>query len=338
MRALTIHGQQDLRLEEHPVPDPGPEQVRIKVAYVGICGSDLHYYHHGAIGAFVITEPLVPGHELAGTVDLDPSGRLVAGSPVTVHPARFGAPVTGLEDARHLWPGGSYLGSASTQPHTQGGMTEYLVVDAEMVQELPPDLPLTRAALVEPLAVALHGIARAGGVGGARVLVSGAGPIGSLTAFAAGALHAARVTVADVAAEPLERATALGVDDTILLGSAEVPSGAYDVVFECAGVPASISTAIAAVRPRGVVAQVGMLPNAEVPVLLAPLVAKEAHLVGSFRFDDEIGEAVRLLRANPAAEAVITHVFAADDAAGAFATAGDSRASGKVLIRMSTTA
>lgn len=337
MRALTIHGKQDLRLEDHPVPEPGPGQVRVAVAYVGICGSDLHYHHDGANGAFVITEPLVPGHELSGTVDLDPSGRLAAGTPVTVHPATSGAPVPGLEDARHLWPGGSYLGSASTQPHTQGGMAEYLVVGEGMLRELPADLPLTRAALAEPLAVALHALTRAGGVAGAQVLVSGAGPIGLLTAFAARAQGAARVTVADVVPEPLERATALGVEETVLLGSAEVPEGAYDVVLECAGVPASISTAVAAVRPRGVVAQVGMLPNSAVPVLLAPLIAKEARLVGSFRFDDEIGEAVRLLQADPAVEAVITHVFGSDEADRAFATARDSRASGKVLIGLGPT-
>jgi L-idonate 5-dehydrogenase len=334
VRALSIHGKEDLRPVEVDVPEPGPDQVRIKVAYVGICGSDLHYYFHGANGAFVVREPLVPGHELSGTVDADPSGRLAPGTPVTVHPATFGPVVTGLEDARHLWPGGSYLGSASTWPHTQGGMAEYLVVGADMIRELPAELPLTRAALAEPLAVALHGVSQAGGVEGARVLVSGAGPIGLLTAFAAKALGAAHVTVADVVPEPLERATAVGADATILLGSAEVPVNSYDVVLECAGVPASITTAIGAVRPRGVVAQVGMLPNAEVSVLLAPLISKEARLVGCFRFDDEIGEAVRLLNDHPEAEAVVTHVISSADAVEAFATARNSRASGKVLVAL----
>lgn len=334
MRVLSIHGKADLRGEDAPVPEPGPQQVRLKVAYVGICGSDLHYYYHGANAAFELREPLVPGHELSGTVDLDPSGRLKPGTPVTVHPATFGAPAPGLDGARHLWPGGSYLGSASTWPHTQGGLAEYLVVDQAMVRELPADLPLARAALAEPLAVALHGIGQTGGVAGARVLVCGAGPIGLLATFAAKALGATSVTTSDVVSEPLVRAAAVGADETICLAEQDVAANSYDVVLECAGVPAAISTAIQAVRPRGVIAQVGMLPNTEVPVLLAPLIAKEARLFGCFRFNDEIDEAVRLLHENPAAEAVVTHVISADQAVEAFSIARDSPASGKVLIAL----
>lgn len=332
MRALSIFGKEDIRTLDLPVPTPGAGEVRVKVAYVGICGSDLHYYFDGANGAFVVREPLVPGHELSGTIDADPTGRWAIGTPVTVHPATFGDVVPGLEQARHLWPGGSYLGSASTWPHTQGGMADYLVVGADMVRELPAGLPLARAALAEPLAVALHGIEQAGGVAGSRVLVSGAGPIGLLAALASKVAGAAHVAVADVVPEPLERARALGAEETILLGSSQVVPGSFDVVLECAGVPASITTAIAAVRPRGVVAQVGMLPNIEVSVLLSPYISKEVTMVGSFRFDDEIGDAVRLLSDHPEADNVITHVIAAGDALTGFTTAKDSRASGKVLI------
>ena len=102
MKALFIHAAEDARLEDVPIVEPGEGQVRLKVAYVGICGSDLHYYYNGANGAYVITEPLIPGHELSAVVDLDPSGELAPGTPVTVHPARYGISAPGIEDRPHL--------------------------------------------------------------------------------------------------------------------------------------------------------------------------------------------------------------------------------------------
>ena len=332
MRTLTIHGKLDARLEEVETPQPGPDQVRLRMAYAGICGSDLHYYYEGANGAFVIEEPLVPGHEVSGTVDLDPSGSLAPGTPVTVHPATFGTCRPGLEDVPHLWPGGAYLGSASTWPHTQGGMSEYLLVARGMVRELPPSLSLRAAALAEPLAVALHGIRVAGGVEGRTVLVSGSGPIGLLAASAALAHGAVAVVSSDVLPGPLERARALGVTSTVLVGREDLPADHFDLVLECSGAVPAVNAAIAAVRPAGVIAQVGMLGAGTHPVALAPLVSKEVQLRGAFRFNDEIDEAVRLLATNASVEQVITHVLPADEVADAFATAKDSERSGKVLV------
>ncbi|WP_372594203.1 zinc-binding dehydrogenase [Actinotalea sp.] len=334
MRALTIHGKDDLRQEEIPTPAPGPGQVRIRMAYAGICGSDLHYWVDGANGAFVVREPLVPGHEVSGTVDLDPSGTLATGTPVTVHPATFGICEPGLEDKPHLWPQGAYLGSASTWPHTQGGMSEFLVVERGMVRVLPPGLPLRRACLAEPLAVALHAIALAGGVEGRSVLVSGSGPIGLLTAAAARAGGATRVLASDALAGPLARARALGVHETLRAGVDPLPENSVDVVLECSGAAAALNAAVVAVRRAGVVVQVGMMAAGPHPVALAPLVAKEVALLGSFRFHDEIDDAVRLLAADPSIEQVITHEFAAQDAVEAFATARDSDGSGKVVIAL----
>jgi len=332
MKTIQIDGKLALAEREAPTPEPGADEVRIRVDYVGICGSDLHYYFEGANGAFVVEEPLAPGHELSGRVDHDPSGRLAAGTPVTVHPARFGTAEPGIEDAPHLWPGGSYLGSASTHPHTQGAMSEYLVVDAGMVRVLPEGLPLDRAALAEPLAVALHGVTRAGDVTGASVLVSGAGPIGLLAAAAAKARGAARVTVVDLLPEPLARALAVGADETLRIGVDEVPAGAFDVVLECSGAAPAVSSAFVAARRRGVVAQIGMMPDQPRPINLAPAIAKELTVLGVFRFKDEIDEAVRLLATTPALGAVITHVIDAGEAERAFEIAKDSAISGKVLV------
>lgn len=338
MEALVINGRLDLERVELETPVPGPGQVRIRVDYVGICGSDLHYYFEGANGAFVVEEPLVPGHELSGRVDLDPSGRIAPGTPVTVHPARFGIAQPGIADEPHLWPQGSYLGSASTHPHTQGAMSEFLVVDEAMIRVLPDGLPVRRAVLAEPLAVALHGAGRAGSLAGKRVLVSGAGPIGLLALVAAQARGAAVVVVADVLAEPLERAKVLGADETIRVGQDAVTPESFDVVLECSGVAPALTTAVSAVRRRGVVVQIGILPDDARSVNLAPLVAKESALVGAFRFKDEIDEAIELLVARPAIEGVVTHVLPVADAVAAFDTAKDSSVSGKVVVALRTAA
>ncbi|MFZ2428962.1 MAG: alcohol dehydrogenase catalytic domain-containing protein, partial [Propioniciclava sp.] len=175
MKQFVIKGAEDAAVEDVATPEPAEGQVRLRVRYVGICGSDLHYYFNGANGAFVVREPLAPGHELSAVVDLDPSGEFAPGTPVTVHPATFGPDLPGMEDQRHLRPGGSYLGSASTWPHTQGALAETLVVGKDMIRVLPEGLDLKRAALAEPLAVALHACTMAGDLTGRKVVVSGAG-------------------------------------------------------------------------------------------------------------------------------------------------------------------
>jgi L-idonate 5-dehydrogenase len=334
MKALRIHGKMQITQDETPTPEPGEGEIRLRMAYAGICGSDIHYYFNGANGEYIVKEPLVPGHEVSGTVDLDPSGAFVPGTPVTVHPATFGESEPGIEDRRHLWPGGSYLGSASTWPHTQGGMSEYLLVRKDMVRVLPEGLCLERAALAEPLAIALHAIHISGGVKGKRVLVSGSGPIGLLGAAAALAKGAKEVTSTDVLTGPLKRARQLGVQKTIHVGVEEIPEMAYDIVFECSGVPAAVSSALVAARRAGIVVQVGMLPNETKPINLAPLISKEVEYRGCFRFDNEIDDAITLLANDPNIQKVITHIVEASQVVEAFEAAKNSETSGKVLVSL----
>jgi L-idonate 5-dehydrogenase len=168
-------------------------------------------------------------------------------------------------------------------------------------------------------------------VSGRRVLVTGSGPIG-LLAVAAAIGSGAEVHATDVFAGPLERARALGATEAFDVTSQDVPADAYDVVLECSGVAASVSTALRAVRIGGTVVQVGMVPDEPRPINIAPFISKEVRWCGSFRFKDEIDEAIRRLEATPAIVDVIPHAFAADDAVAAFAAARDSDASGKVIV------
>ena len=335
MRAVRIHRKQDLRVDDVAPPVPGPRQLVVEPAFVGICGSDLHYLSDGAAGIFRIAEPLIPGHETAGVVAEDPTGTHAVGTRVAVHPATWGPACDSQSHGnRHTWPGGSFLGSASTTPHTQGAMAERLVVDVDQVRPLPDDLPLRRAALAEPLAVGLHALVIAGGIEGKRVLVSGAGPIGLLAAGAALAQGAESVWCADVRDAPLRRASALGCDGVLNVSTDRIPESAFDVTLECAGVPESLHALLLATRRGGVLVQVGNVPNQSREVNLAPIVSKEIQLRGTFRFDTEIDDAIALLATSPQLEGVITHEHTLENSAEAFAVAADSDASGKVLIRI----
>ncbi|RLP07083.1 zinc-binding dehydrogenase [Propionibacterium australiense] len=334
MKALKILGPQDMVVQDLPVPQPGPDEVRVRIHYVGICGSDLNYYFKGANGPNTIREPFSFGHEMSGLVDADPSGSYAPGTPITIAPASPGRPVPGLENKSYLWPGSHYMGSAANLPHDQGGAGEYVLIKRYMVRALPESVSLRHGALAEPLAVALHALAVAGGVGGRDVLVSGAGPIGLLVAGAAKILGARSVTSSDMLAAPLERAGRIGADRTILLGQDSPEDSGYDVVFECSGSPRAVEPAIRAARRTGTVCQVGTLPDEEIPVNIAHLETKEIRYVGSFRYDTEIDDAVAIIGRHPQISTAVTHTFPAGQAAEAFRVARDSTQSGKVLVSM----
>lgn len=334
MKSLKILGPQDMVVQDLPVPEPGPDEVRVRIHYVGICGSDLNYYFRGANGPNTVREPFSFGHEMSGVVDADPSGTYAPGTPITIAPASPGRPVAGLEDKSYLWPGSHYMGSAANLPHDQGGASEYVLIKRYMVRALPESVSLEHGALAEPLAVALHALAVAGGVEGRDVLVSGAGPIGLLVAGAAKILGARSVTSSDMLAVPLERARRIGADRTIQLGQESPEDSGYDIVFECSGSPRAVEPAIRAARRTGTVCQVGTLPDEEISVNIAHLETKEIRYVGSFRYDAEIDDAVTMIAQHPRITTAVTHTFPADQAAEAFKVARDSTQSGKVLVSM----
>ena len=334
MRAVYITGKETLEVCEEPRPEPSPGQVRIRIEYVGICGSDLHYYFYGENSGFSIDQPLIPGHELAGRVDHDPEAKWRRGQPVTVHPARYGIKQVAYEGSPQLWPGGSYLGSASTWPHTQGALVEYMLVDSQMLRALPEGLSTRRASLAEPLAVVLHGIHLAGGVVGARVLVAGSGPIGLLAAAGARAMGAGEITATDVLTGPLQLAARLGADTVVNVAETTLEANAYDVILECSGTSLSINTALEAVRPRGTAVQIGMVSSSTSGISLSALVTKELRLLGAFRFNVEFDHAIRLLAERPEIEAVIAHDFPLEQIQQGFTTAIDPGCPGKVLVCM----
>ncbi|OMH26969.1 L-idonate 5-dehydrogenase [Tersicoccus phoenicis] len=334
MRVLELQSAGDLRVVERPTPRVGAGDVLIRVGWGGICGSDIAYWRSGRSGSAVQRHPFVLGHEIAGTVvtvgaEVD---ALSPGDAVTVHPAATaGALPERLAGRDNLHPNLTYLGSAAHDPHTDGGFAEQIAAPASRVRRLPAALPIRRAALAEPLGVALHAVTRAGDVTGQDVLVSGAGPIGALTVVALRAAGAGRVTVIDPAPAARDRATALGADRVLDVG--EAITGSPTVAFEASGAATSVASVLGLVATGGVVVQVGNLPLDPVTVPLALLVSRELDYRGTYRFVNEIDRAVEVLAATPAAETVITHEFALDETDEAFATAADGQRSCKVLLR-----
>ncbi|WP_369239035.1 L-idonate 5-dehydrogenase [Streptomyces sp. R21] len=337
MLGCVIHGQDDLRVDELPVPSPGPGQALVAVRYGGVCGSDLHYWRHGGVGDFRLREPMVLGHEVVGTVLAygDGASGPVPGTAVAVHPATECGACPECRDGRaNVCRDTRYLGSAARTPHVQGGFAAQVVVPARQLRAVPAGLELRRAALAEPLSVALHAVRRAGSVAGRHVLVTGAGPIGCLVVAAAKAAGAAHVTVTDLLPQALEYASAAGADTVVRAdhpGDAGWPSE-VDAAIEASGVAAGLDTCLRLVRRGGVVVQLGMLPPGQSPFAGNLVVSREIELRGAFRFDAEFDSALELLAAEPAFDALVSAVVPVRDAESAFALAADRSRSCKVLL------
>ncbi len=340
-RAAVIHAPHDLRIEASEVPELRAGEVRVRVRAGGICGSDLHYFHDGGFGTVRIREPMVLGHEVAGTVEAVGVGvvHVRPGDPVAVNPSlpcgqcRFC--LAGM--ANHCLEMRFY-GSAMRFPHVHGGFREVLVCQAS--QAVPAPMPPERAAFAEPLSVALHAARQAGTLLGARVLVTGAGPIGALCVLAARHAGAREVVATDLLDAPLAVVRRLGADATHnlraepdALAPYAAAKGAFDAVFECSGSGAALSGAIPVARPGAVIVQVG-IGGAETPVPLNAVVAKEITLRGSFRFHEEFAFAVAVLARGAIDVApLLTATLPLAEANAAFALASDRGRAMKVQLR-----
>ncbi|MFJ7076663.1 L-idonate 5-dehydrogenase [Streptomyces sp. NPDC098781] len=337
MLGCVIHGRGDLRVEELPVPVPEPGQALVAVRYGGVCGSDLHYWRHGGVGDFRLREPMLLGHEVVGTVVGygDGASGPCVGTAVAVHPATPCEVCPECADGRrNVCRDTRYLGSAARFPHVQGGFAARIAVPAAQLRPLPAGLGLRRAALAEPLSVALHAVRRAGEMAGRHVLVTGAGPIGCLVVAAAKAAGAARVTVTDLLPTALEYARVAGADTVV---RADDPDDAgwpaeVDVAIEASGVAAGLDTCLRLVRRGAVVVQLGMLPPGQSPFAGNLVVSREIDLRGAFRFDTEFDPALELLATEPSFDGLVSAVIPVSQAEEAFALAADRGRSCKVLL------
>jgi L-idonate 5-dehydrogenase len=338
---LVIHAPDDLRLEEQDAGDIGPGQVLVKVGMGGICGSDLHYFHNGGFGTVRIKEPMVLGHEVAGTVVATAPGveNVRIGDKVAINPSRpCGACKFCLEGLPNQCLDMRFYGSAMRMPHVQGAFRNMLLCEATQCVKVAAHVPLRLAALAEPFSVGLHGVSRAGPLLGKRVLVSGCGPIGVLAIAAARAHGAAEITATDVVDEPLAFARAMGADHTINVAQDKAwvsrysaDKGTFDVMLECSGNERALRDGLEVMRPRGVVVQLGLGGDVSIPQNM--VVAKELSICGSFRFHAEFALAVRLINEGRVdLSPVVSHTFPMQQAREAFELASDRKQAMKVLI------
>ncbi|WP_024508530.1 L-idonate 5-dehydrogenase [Bradyrhizobium sp. ARR65] len=341
MRAVVIHAPKDLRIEDFPDPAPGAGEVRVGIEAGGICGSDLHYYHHGGFGTVRIQQPMALGHEIAGVVAAVGEGvrHLSPGMRVAVNPSQpCGVCVHCREGMRNQCLDMRFMGSAMRNPHVQGGFRKHVTVAAAQAVPIADRLSLAEAAMAEPLAVCLHAANQAGQLMGKRVLVTGCGPIGALMVLVARYAGAAEIVVTDVADAPLAVARSLGASQVFNVAARPAAidpwragKGVFDVLFEASGNQAALRLAFDLVRPGAVIVQLGLGGEMTLPV--NSIVTKELKLRGTFRFDGEFELALRLMgEGRLDVKPLITASLPFERAVEAFELASDRSKSMKVQL------
>ncbi|QNK72908.1 L-idonate 5-dehydrogenase [Variovorax sp. PAMC28562] len=341
MEALVIHAPGDLRVETYETAPLGADQLQVRVRCGGICGSDLHYYQHGGFGTIRIKEPMVLGHEVSGVIEAvgaEVRG-FAAGERVAISPSRpCGVCKFCQQGLQNHCLDMRYYGSAMRTPHVQGAFRQQIVVETHQAHKLADSVSDGEGSMAEPLSVALHAVRRAGSLLGKRVLVTGCGPIGALAIIAARRAGAAHIVATDVGAHTLGKALKVGADEVVNV--AEEPDGlarftqdkgSFDVLFEASGNARALVGAFDAVRPRGIIVQLGL--GGEMTLPINTIVAKEFELRGAFRFHEEFAMAVELLNKGLVdVKPLISATLSYRDSARAFALAADRSQAMKVIL------
>jgi L-iditol 2-dehydrogenase len=295
MRASVLTGVGSLTIEDRPVPSPGPHEVLVEVAAVGVCGSDVHYYRHGRIGDHVVTGPMVLGHELSGRIaavgaEVDPNrvGQRVAVEPQ--HPCRRCKQCTA--GRYNLCPDMKFFAT----PPVDGALCRYVTSGAEMAHPVPDSMSDEAAALLEPLSVAIATMRKAAVVPGSTILIAGAGPIGVMCAQTARAFGAARVVVSDPLPARRERVRRFGATEVLDPAADDVATldPQVDAFVDASGAPPAVISGIKAVGPAGRVVLVGMGAG-DFPLPISYIQNMEITVTGVFRYTDTWPAAIHLV-------------------------------------------
>lgn len=318
---LTSAGQ--IELQERPIPTPAPDEVLVRVTAVGVCGSDVHFYHDGRLGDWVVTEPLVLGHESGGTI-------VAAGS--NVDAARIGERVS--IEPQHPSPGSreTLRGDYNLDPHmrfyavpgTDGAFQEYVTIQSHFAHAIPDTVSDHAAALMEPLSVAIATARKARFAPGMRVLITGAGPVGVATAQIARAYGVSDIIVSDVAPARREAALRFGateVFDPAETASADLPE--TDAFVDASGAAPAVRSGLSSLRPGGRAVLVGM-GLAEIPMPVTMIQNRELVVTGVFRYANTWPTAIALAaRGQVDLDAMVTGTFALDEVQAALESSHD---------------
>ncbi|CAN8098269.1 unnamed protein product [Discula destructiva] len=306
MRAVRYYGLEDIRLDEIPEPPCRPGCVKIKTSYVGICGSDIHIYFDAAVATKpdyvhpIAKEklPIVFGHEFGGVVTEIGEGvtRASVGDLVGVRPSLYDgtceACVEGISNLCQHW---GWLGI-----HASGGLADFTVVDQKLAFRLPKGIKPEVSALVEPLAVGWHATRLAHGLtADSTVLITGGGPVGCAVFLALTAQGLRNIVVSEVSEARREQLKGFGAKfvfspkDTNVASKTKELSGGFGAhaAFDCAGLPVTLETCLAGLRPRGTIVNVALRAE-PVAVSLNEYIWKEVTLVSSHSYLQEDWEEV----------------------------------------------
>ncbi|WP_313612953.1 L-idonate 5-dehydrogenase, partial [Agrobacterium sp.] len=296
---------------------------------------------HGGFGTVRIREPMILGHEVAGTIKALGEGvsGLSVGDRVAVSPSR---PCNEceycLKGQQNHCLNMRFYGSAMPMPHIQGAFRQRLVAQAWQCHRVDEGVSIHEAAMAEPFAVTLHAVARAGALTDKRVLVTGCGPIGALAIIAARAHGAREIVATDVMDAVLKKALDIGADRVInvadnadQLSAYSANKGYFDVQFEASGNQSAVRSGLEVLRPRSTVVQLGLGGDVSIPQNM--VVAKEIEMKGTFRFHEEFGLAVDFInKGRVDLKPLLTGTFPLNEAVTAFETAADRTKSMKVQL------
>jgi L-iditol 2-dehydrogenase len=285
MKAAVLHKAMDVRIEERPEPKPGPHEVLIKVRAVGICGSDVHYYHKGGMGIHAVKEPIILGHECSGDVVAIGSGveHFKVGQRIVTEPA---VPCRHCKQCRE----GRYNLCAKVQcmgtPPVDGCLCEYIAWPQDFTFHIPPHMTYEEAALMEPLVVGIYSVDMSGLRVHQSVGILGAASVGLLTLAVAKRAGAGKTFIIDRIPERLEFAKKLGADEVVNFSECDpvkvVKEGTggqgVDVVFEAAGSPVAVNQTIELVAPAGTIILIGICGEDVIPFNFGMLRRKEVTL------------------------------------------------------------
>ncbi|MCK0715487.1 NAD(P)-dependent alcohol dehydrogenase [Chromohalobacter sarecensis] len=333
-KALVLEKKRELSLREIDLPDHlGPDDVRVHIHTVGICGSDVHYYTHGQIGPFVVREPMVLGHEASGVVT--EVGRNVShlhvGERVCMEPgipdpnsraAKLG--VYNVDPSVRFW----------ATPPVHGCLTPEVIHPAAFTFALPESVSFAEGAMIEPFAIGMQAVVKARMQPGDVCVVTGAGPIGLMVALAALAGGASEVLVSDLVEEKLAIAgryagiTPINVSHESLREAVDKRCGqdwGADVVFEASGSPKVYDDILSCARPAGAIVLVGM-PVEPVTFDIVSAQAKELRIETVFRYANVYDRAIDLIAAGKVdLKPLISETFDFDQSIAAFERAASAR-------------
>ncbi|SNY91047.1 D-xylulose reductase [Cohaesibacter sp. ES.047] len=336
VKGLVLEHIGALSIREIEIPgeiEPGPNDVRINIKCVGICGSDVHYYEHGRIGDFVVNEPMILGHEAAGVVDAVGSNvtHLKPGDRVCMEPGipDFSSTET-LKGMYNLDPAVRFWAT----PPVHGCLIPQVIHPAALTFKLPDEVSYSEGAMVEPLAVGVYAADVARIRPGDVAVVTGAGTIGLLVAFSAIAAGCSEVILSDVSAEKLALASSVPEITTVDarsesladVVSARTAGRGADIFFEASGSTKPHETMIDLVCPGGRIVLVGM-PAEKIALDVVALQVKEISLTGTFRYANVWDRALKLLASGKInVKPMISDTFVFDDSIKAFERAAEHRA------------